>query len=399
MLDLAGREWSLRLPDLVQAWLMVSEAYVRHAARPFRLDAATLRRNDDPPDYTAFREAAINLLIHQDYGDRNRTAFIRSFRDRTVFWNPGDAFATTGELLDATAKHLRNPAIVTAFRRIGLSEQAGTGMRAIFRNWHSLGHVPPVIENDKARKAFELRLLRQELLGSEQRQLQVLLGARLDERQGPGLCVRLPERAGFADGRQGGHRRDGAGGSDGARHARGAGAAAASGRRAALPLDRTCRGSARRVSTGAVPKRPCPGRSCRHGRRRPDRADTWIRRHVRCTCPLQERRHVHVGAYYAGRSVAYALRISKVWEYDEPVHLEVLRRHFSDFVTPQSWRYVKADESRYFQTLRRSPIRQRVGSGTAGSGNRARERDRDGSTGRATHANRRATPLAADRTG
>ena len=169
--------------NLVQAWLMVSEAYVRHAARPFRLDAATLRRNDDPPDYTAFREAAINLLIHQDYGDRNRTAFIRSFRDRTVFWNPGDAFATTAELLDATAKHLRNPAIVTAFRRIGLSEQAGTGMRAIFRNWQSLGHVPPVIENDKARKAFELRLLRQELLGGEQQQLQVLLGARLDERQ------------------------------------------------------------------------------------------------------------------------------------------------------------------------------------------------------------------------
>lgn len=182
----ADQRWSDRVlveENLVQAWLMVSEAYVRHAARPFRLDVATLRRNDDPPDYTAFREAAINLLIHQDYGDRNRMAFIRSFRDRTVFWNPGDAFATTGELLDATAKHLRNPAIVTAFRRIGLSEQAGTGMRAIYRNWQSLGHVPPVIENDKARKAFELRLLRQELLGSEQRQLQVLLGARLDERQ------------------------------------------------------------------------------------------------------------------------------------------------------------------------------------------------------------------------
>ena len=133
------------------------------------------------PSTPQFREAAINLLIHQDYGDRNRTAFIRSFRDRTVFWNPGDAFATTDELLDPTAKHLRNPAIVTAFRRLGLSEQAGTGMRAIFGNWQSLGHVPPVIENDKARKAFELRFLRQELFSDEQRQLQARLGARLDE--------------------------------------------------------------------------------------------------------------------------------------------------------------------------------------------------------------------------
>ena len=86
-------------------------------------------------------------------------------------------------MLDPTAKHLRNPAIVTAFRRIGLSEQAGTGMRAIFANWQSLGHVPPVIENDKARKAFELRLLRQELLSDEQRQLRARLGVRLDDRQ------------------------------------------------------------------------------------------------------------------------------------------------------------------------------------------------------------------------
>ena len=186
------QRWSDRVlveENLVQAWLMVSEAYIRHANRPFRLDAATLRRNDDPADYTAFREAAINLLIHQDYGDRNRTAFIRSFRDRTVFWNPGDAFATAGELLDPIAKHLRNPAIVTAFRRIGLSEQASTGMRAIFRNWQSLGHVPPVIENDKARKAFELRLLRQELLSDEQQEFQAQLGVQLDDERARVLAV------------------------------------------------------------------------------------------------------------------------------------------------------------------------------------------------------------------
>ena len=54
---------------------------------------------------------------------------------------------------------MRHPAIVAAFRRIGLSEQAGTGVRAIFRNWQRLGHVPPVIDNDRARKAFDLRLL------------------------------------------------------------------------------------------------------------------------------------------------------------------------------------------------------------------------------------------------
>ena len=169
--------------NLIQAWLILSERYAKHAEHPFRLDPATLRRDDDPPDYVSFREAAINLLIHQDYGDHGRKASIRFFRDRTVFWNPGDAFPTTDELLNPTEKDVRNPAIVAAFRRIGLSEQAGTGMRAIFRNWQNLGHVPPVIENDKAKKAFELLLLREELLSEEQRLFQSQLGVRLDEAQ------------------------------------------------------------------------------------------------------------------------------------------------------------------------------------------------------------------------
>ena len=180
------RRWMDRVvveENLIQAWLVLSERYVKHAEHPFRLDPATLRRDDDPPDYVSFREAAINLLIHQDYGDPGRKASIRFFRDRTVFWNPGDAFAATDELLNPTEKEVRNPAIVAAFRRIGLSEQAGTGVRAIFRNWQDLGHVPPVIGNDKARKAFELRLLREELLGEEQRLFQAQLGVRLDETQ------------------------------------------------------------------------------------------------------------------------------------------------------------------------------------------------------------------------
>ena len=77
-------------------------------------------------------------------------------------------------------------------------------------------------------------------------------------------------------------------------------------------------------------------------------------------------------AYYAGRSVAYAMRISKVWEYDEPVHLEVLRKQLTDFVVPQSWRYVKPNESRYLQTLgwNWNSIRRRIGAGAKGSGNR-----------------------------
>ena len=180
------RRWYDRIvveENLVQAWLTLSERYAKHAEHPFSVDAATLRRDDDPPDYVSFREAAINLLIHQDYGDHGRKASIRFFRDRTAFWNPGDSFAATDELLDPTEKEVRNPAIVAAFRRIGLSEQAGTGVRAIFQGWQRLGHVPPVIEDDKAKKTFELLLLREELVSREQRLLQAQLGVKLSEPQ------------------------------------------------------------------------------------------------------------------------------------------------------------------------------------------------------------------------
>ena len=178
--------WSDRIvveENLVQAWLALSERYLQRAERPFRIDPATLRRDDDPPDYVSFRESTINLLLHQDYGDQGRHACIRLFRDRMEFRNPGDAFATIEELLEPGAKDVRNPEVVAAFRRLGLSEQAGTGVRAIFRNWQALGHVPPVIDNDKTKKVFEVRFLREALLSEEQRLFQSRLGLRLNDTQ------------------------------------------------------------------------------------------------------------------------------------------------------------------------------------------------------------------------
>jgi ATP-dependent DNA helicase RecG len=73
-----------------------------------------------------------------------------------LFWNPGDAYAD--ELLASTEKEVRNPLLIDAFRRIGLGDRAGTGIRAIYRNWLNLGHRQPEINSDKAAKSFELIL-------------------------------------------------------------------------------------------------------------------------------------------------------------------------------------------------------------------------------------------------
>lgn len=178
----SDNRWHDRLifeENIFKTWRGLVAKYMRLADHPFSLDPATLRRNDDPPDYVSFREAAINLLIHQDYGDPYRKAAIKFFTDRTIFWNPGDAFYTESELLDPTEKEVRNPSIVKAFRRIGMSDQAGSGICAIFRNWRGLGHVPPEIRNDKSRKSFEIVLLKQPLITEKQKTFLQTVGVRL----------------------------------------------------------------------------------------------------------------------------------------------------------------------------------------------------------------------------
>lgn len=180
------QRWDDRLVaefNLMQTWRTLVEKFMSHASTPFELDPATMRRRDAPPDYVAFREAAINLLIHQDYADHSRKGEICFFADRIEFWNPGDAFASTDQLLEPGEKEVRNPRVVAAFRRIGLSEQAGTGVRAIFHNWQRLGHVPPEIRNDKTEKAFGLVLLDEPLLSEEQILFQAQLGAHLTDPQ------------------------------------------------------------------------------------------------------------------------------------------------------------------------------------------------------------------------
>ena len=182
----SGERWIDRVvldENLICTWRSLIDWYQRLAERPFRVDPVSLQRDDPPPDYTAFRESTVNLLMHQDYADHSRKPEIRHYADQTVFWNPGDAFATTADLLEPGEKEVRNHRIVTAFRRIGLSENAGWGLRDVFRNWQRLGYVPPDIRNDKSRKAFGLVLNREELLSERQILFQARLGVRLTDEQ------------------------------------------------------------------------------------------------------------------------------------------------------------------------------------------------------------------------
>jgi len=143
--------------NIIQSWLQLVAKYKFFMPKPFRdIDPVTLGRRDDPPGFRVFREAAINLLIHQDYGDHSRKAVIKFFRDGIQFWNPGDVFGDDTRLFEPGEKEVRNPAIATAMRRIAMCEQAGTGMRMMREEWQRLGHPAPTYKNDRSWKAFEL---------------------------------------------------------------------------------------------------------------------------------------------------------------------------------------------------------------------------------------------------
>ena len=148
--------------NLIQTWLMLVERYMRHADHPFRLDPSTFRRDDQPPDHMAFREAALNLLLHQDYENHSLKASIRVFYDRIVFSNPGTSLVAAEGFPGSMESRERNPTLAEAFRRIGLGGRTGSGMCRIFDNWRQLGYVSPVISSNQARGTFELCLLREE---------------------------------------------------------------------------------------------------------------------------------------------------------------------------------------------------------------------------------------------
>lgn len=58
-------------------------------------------------------------------------------------------------------------------------------------------------------------------------------------------------------------------------------------------------------------------------------------------------------SYFEGTNTAYALEIKAVWEYQNLVPLNELRDKIPNFNPPQSWRYVKEDELKFFEEIKR----------------------------------------------
>ena len=57
--------------------------------------------------------------------------------------------------------------------------------------------------------------------------------------------------------------------------------------------------------------------------------------------------------YFEGKDFAYAFEITEVWESPSPVNLNALRNQFPNFVVPQSWRYVRKEEHKFFLEMKK----------------------------------------------
>lgn len=175
---------SLAEGNILKTWRRIVQVYHdRFAERPFELDATTMQRKGSPPDYLAFREAVLNLLIHQDYGDHTRKATITLYSDEVQFWNPGASFVTGEDFFKPGDKPVRNTRLRAMLTRIGIGEQANTGIRNIFAHQRELGRLPPILQNDPAGHSFSVTLSKQTLVSERQKLIKDSLGAQLSDEQ------------------------------------------------------------------------------------------------------------------------------------------------------------------------------------------------------------------------
>lgn len=168
--------------NLFEAWRVLSDRYMYWAEHSFDIDESNLHRKNETPDYIGFREATVNLLVHQDFADHTRVPKIEFYKDICQYWNPGDSLVEQDQIASGQSKS-RNPLVMQAFHRIGLSERAGSGIKEIFRSWLHLDRPEPVIENSRKEKTFQITLGKKPHISALQETIRKKVGVSLTDLQ------------------------------------------------------------------------------------------------------------------------------------------------------------------------------------------------------------------------
>ncbi len=143
---------------ITQALTLLLERLLRLSPNPFEMESNGVQHRAFSRDFLAVREAFVNLLVHQDYSDRHRTARILWYRDRVLFENPGDSYLSAAEMRDGGRSAPRNPLLAQLMRQAGFIEQTGRGVVRILERWRESGRESPEIANDPGGKLYGLWL-------------------------------------------------------------------------------------------------------------------------------------------------------------------------------------------------------------------------------------------------
>ncbi|WP_222717476.1 ATP-binding protein [Listeria portnoyi] len=117
--------------NLFKFYNIVLEKLKTTVLESFELDEKLLRKTSNEIDI-ALREALANSLIHADYFT-DRDIKIEAYNNNYEFTNPGEMKISEEEFAQGGDSQPRNHTIATLFRRVGISERAGSGGPKIFQ--------------------------------------------------------------------------------------------------------------------------------------------------------------------------------------------------------------------------------------------------------------------------
>lgn len=136
---------------------IVYQKLVSTSKAAFRLDENMVRINTDIRE--ALREALVNTIIHADYSIPNGSIRIEVYDTYYRFENPGKMLIPTDVFFRGGTTKPRNDVVMSAFRRIGLSERQGYGGYQIFLTVSNIRLRSPQIETSLEKTVLTIWLV------------------------------------------------------------------------------------------------------------------------------------------------------------------------------------------------------------------------------------------------
>lgn len=110
---------------------LVFKKLTESISEPFKLDNNSKRMPYRSDLKIAIRENLVNLLMHSYYGTEIPLK-VMEYPDYIEFYNPGNMRISPSDFIIGGISKVRNSTLAVLFRRVGISEKAGSGGPRIF---------------------------------------------------------------------------------------------------------------------------------------------------------------------------------------------------------------------------------------------------------------------------